>query len=120
MEFRLDDKVAIVTGASRGIGAAVARELVRVGASVVVAARGADSLQDVARSLEGHGLAVATDVSRTEDLDRLVAAAVDKFGGVDLLVNNAGVAPPAKQIYDVSLEEWQTTLDVNLRGVWYL
>ena len=120
MDFRLDGKVAIVTGASRGIGAAVARELARVGASVVVAARGADSLKEVAGSLEGRGLAVATDVSRIEDLERLVTATADAYGGVDVLVNNAGMAPPAKQIYAVSLDEWQATLDVNVRAAWYL
>src|SRR2546427_5534920 len=120
MNFELDGRVAIVTGASRGIGAAVARELARVGALVVVAARGAEALDEVASSLDGRGHAFATDVARTEDLDRLVSAAVDRFGGVDVVVNNAGVSPPAKQIYQVSLEEWQSTLDVNLRAAWYL
>ncbi|HEY8641414.1 MAG TPA: SDR family oxidoreductase [Candidatus Dormibacteraeota bacterium] len=120
MDFRLDGKVAVVTGASRGIGAAIARELARVGASVVVAARGKDALQEVAESLDGRGLAVHTDVSRLEDLDRLAAAAVERFGGIDVLVNNAGVAPPAKQIYKVDPEEWQQTMDINVRAAWYL
>ncbi len=120
MEHRLDGKVAIVTGANRGIGAAVARELVRVGAQVVVAARGAHALDEVAKSLDSKGFAVPTDVSRIEDLDALVQAAVERFGGIDVLVNNAGVAPPAKQIYNVTLEEWQSTFDVNLRSAWYL
>ena len=120
MDFRLDGKVAVVTGASRGIGAAIARELARVGASVVVAARGKDALQEVAESLDGRGLAVHTDVSRLEDLDRLAAAAVERFRGIDVLVNNAGVAPPAKQIYKVDPEEWQQTMDINVRAAWYL
>jgi NAD(P)-dependent dehydrogenase (short-subunit alcohol dehydrogenase family) len=120
MEFRLDGKVAIVTGGSRGIGAAVARELARVGASVVVAARGADALDEVAGSLDGRGHAVPTDVTRLADLDRLAAAAIERFGGIDVLVNNAGVAPPAKQIYRVEPEEWQQTMDVNVRAAWYL
>jgi dehydrogenase/reductase SDR family member 4 len=120
MDYTLDGKVAIVTGGNRGIGAASARELARAGARVVVAARGAEALDEVARSLGGEGMAVATDVARPEDLQRLVAATVDRFGGVDILVNNAGVAPPAKQIYNVSLEEWQSTFDVNLRAAWYL
>jgi dehydrogenase/reductase SDR family member 4 len=120
MEFRLDGKVAIVTGANRGIGAATARELARVGASVVVAARGADALEQVAGALDGRGFAVPTDVARIEDLDRLVAATIDRFGAIDILVNNAGTAPPAKQIYKVSVEEWQAAFDVNLRSGWYL
>ncbi len=120
MEFRLDGKVAVVTGANRGIGAATARELARVGASVVVAARGADTLQQVAGELGGQGLAVPTDVTRLEDLDRLVAAAVERFGGIDVLVNNAGTSPPAKQIYKVTPEEWQQTMDINVRAAWYL
>jgi dehydrogenase/reductase SDR family member 4 len=120
MEFKLDGKVAVVTGANRGIGAAIARELARVGASVVVAARGKDALEEVAGSLDGRGHAVPTDVSRLEDLDRLAAEAVKRFGGIDVLVNNAGVAPPAKQIYKVDPEEWQQTMDVNVRAAWYL
>lgn len=120
MEYRLDGKVAIVTGANRGIGAAIARELASLGANVVVAARGADALEEVARELHGNGFAVPTDVARIEDLDQLVAATVKRHGGVDILVNNAGVAPPAKQIYKLSLEEWQSTMDVNLRSAWYL
>jgi NAD(P)-dependent dehydrogenase (short-subunit alcohol dehydrogenase family) len=120
MEQTLEGKVAIVTGANRGIGAATARELARAGARVVVAARGAEALEEVAASLEGRGLAVPTDVSRSGDLDALAKAAVDRFGGIDVLVNNAGVAPPAKQIYKVTLEEWQATFDVNLRSAWYL
>jgi dehydrogenase/reductase SDR family member 4 len=119
-EQRLDGKVAIVTGANRGIGAAIARELARIGASVAVAARGAEALEAVAASLDGRGLAVATDVSKTGDLERLVAATLERFGGIDVLLNNAGTAPPGKQIYNVSLDEWQTTMDVNLRSAWYL
>jgi dehydrogenase/reductase SDR family protein 4 len=87
---------------------------------VVIAARGADALRQVAGELGGQGLAVPTDVTRLEDLDRLVAAAVDRFGGIDVLVNNAGTSPPAKQIYKVTPEEWQLTMDINVRAAWYL
>ena len=121
-EGRLDGKVAIVTGAGRGIGAACAVELARAGASVVLAARSADELEQVEGSIadDARALAVRTDVSKTSDLERLVDSAVKEFGGVDVLINNAGVMPAAKQIYKVDLEEWERVMAVNVRAPWYL
>jgi len=121
-EGRLDGKVAIVTGAGRGIGAACALELARAGASVVLAARSADELEHVEGSIASgaRALAVRTDVSKTSDLEHLVDSAVKEFGGVDVLLNNAGVMPPAKQIYKVDLEEWERVMAVNVRAPWYL
>ena len=121
-EGRLDGKVAIVTGAGRGIGAACALELARAGASVVLAARSADELEHVEGSIASgaRALAVRTDVSKTSDLEHLVDSAVKEFGGVDVLINNAGVMPPAKQIYKVDLEEWERVMAVNVRAPWYL
>ena len=121
-EGRLDGKVAIVTGAGRGIGAACALELARAGASVVLAARSADELEHVEGSMASgaRALAVRTDVSKTSDLEHLVDSAVKEFGGVDVLINNAGVMPPAKQIYKVDLEEWERVMAVNVRAPWYL
>lgn len=121
-EGRLDGKVAIVTGAGRGIGAACALELARAGASVVLAARSADELEHVGGSIASgaRALAVRTDVSKTSDLEHLVDSAVKEFGGVDVLINNAGVMPPAKQIYKVDLEEWERVMAVNVRAPWYL
>lgn len=121
-EGRLDGKVAIVTGAGRGIGAACAVELARAGALVVLAARSVSELERVEASI-GDGaraLAVPTDVSKTSDLERLVDSAVKEFGGVDVLLNNAGVMPPAKQIYKVDLQEWEQVMAVNVRAPWYL
>src|SRR5438105_5459931 len=99
MAASLAGKVAIVTGAGRGIGAAIAAELADLGASVVLAARSASELETVARSLPNAAAskAVPTDVSVLAQLDRLVERAVGEFGHVDVLVNNAGVMPPAKQ-----------------------
>ena len=120
MERDLDGKVAVITGASRGIGAAVAADLAGAGARVVLGARSEDALREVAGGLGQVAVAVPTDAPQLDQLERLAQAAVERFGGVDILVNNAGVSPPARQIYKVTAEEWQATLDLNLRAAWYL
>lgn len=122
MSERLEGKVALVTGASRGIGAAIAKELAEAGAHVALAGREEATLQATARSLPkgGHAVAVRADVADTADLDRLVGEVVKELGGIDILVNNAGLLPPAKQIYKADLDEWQTVMDINLRAPWYL
>jgi len=121
MQDALEGKVALVTGASRGIGAAIARELSGAGARVAITGRDGATLKEVATSLPADGVVtVEADVSQTADLDRLVDEVVKRLGGVDVLVNNAGILPPAKQIYEVGVDEWEHTLDVNLRAPWYL
>ena len=122
MKEGLKDKVALVTGASRGIGAAIARELAEAGAHVALAGRDEATLQETARSLPkgNHAVAVKADVADTSDLDRLVGKVVGELGGIDILVNNAGLMPPAKQIYNADLDEWQTVMNINLRAPWYL
>ena len=117
----LDGKVALVTGASRGIGAAIARELAGAGAKVAIAGREDATLKELASSLPGKDvLTVEADVSKTGDLERLVDGVVERLGGIDVLVNNAGLLPAAKQIYKVDLEEWERVMEVNLRAPWYL
>jgi dehydrogenase/reductase SDR family member 4 len=122
MKAGLEGKVALVTGASRGMGAAIARELAAAGVRVALAGREEATLQEVADSLPraGVGLALKTDVAEVADLDRLVAEVLDRLGGVDILVNNAGVLPQAKQIYSADVDEWQYVMNVNLRAPWYL
>src|ERR1700755_3570760 len=91
--FKLTDRVAIVTGAGKGIGAGDATALAEVGADVVVAARTPEDIERTAAAVRERGrraLAVPTDVTRTEDLEALVAATVAEFGRLDILVNNAG------------------------------
>lgn len=122
MDDRLDDRVALVTGASRGIGAAIARELAAAGATVALAGRHEETLREVAESLPdaSRSCVVVADMARVGDLESLADRVVRELGGVDVLVNNAGVMPGAKQIYNVDLEEWEQAVNVNLRAPWYL
>ena len=95
--FRLDDRVAVVTGAGRGIGAATARALAEAGADVVLASRTASQLEEVAADVRGCGrraLVVPTDVSDTDNLVALVDATIEELGRIDIVVNNAGGTPP--------------------------
>ncbi|MCW2972522.1 MAG: hypothetical protein JWN72_795 [Thermoleophilia bacterium] len=112
---QLSGRVAIVTGASSGIGAATARALAALGASLVVVARRSDELHALAASLPGPSLAVVADVSREHDAARIATEALEAFGRIDILVNNAGTASFAP-ILETSLDDWQRMLDVNLTG----
>jgi 7-alpha-hydroxysteroid dehydrogenase len=108
-QFKLTDKVAVVTGGGRGIGRGIALGFAEAGAHVVVAARRADTIEEVAESVRAMGrraLAVSCDVTVAAQLDNLIAETVREFGGVDLLVNNAGGTPPTPvlQLTDEALE----------------
>ncbi|MBJ6638456.1 SDR family oxidoreductase [Streptomyces sp. DHE7-1] len=113
-----ESKIAVVTGAGSGIGRAVAVELLRAGWSVVLAGRRAETLEETAaRAPGGPWLAVRTDVSRPEDVDALFAAAVERFGRVDLLFNNAGTfGPGGVPVEDLPYEAWRHVVDTNLNG----
>ena len=120
--FRLDGRVAIVTGASSGLGVVFARTLAEAGADVVLAARRADRLVDTQRAVEAAGrraIAVPTDVSRPEDCQALVDAAMGEFGRVDVLVNNAGLgtAYPATR---ETPEQFRQVIDINLNGCYWM
>jgi NADP-dependent 3-hydroxy acid dehydrogenase YdfG len=121
MSENIDGKVIVITGASSGLGLAAARLLSARGARVVLGARRVDRLDQLAEELnvQGHrALAVATDVTVAGDVRRLVDSAVETFGRIDVLVNNAGVMPQSP-LARLKVEEWDRTIDVNLKGVLY-
>ncbi len=114
--FKLTDQVAIVTGAGRGIGEAIAVAYAEAGADVVVAARSLDPLEDTAAKVREHGrraLPVRCDVMERSDLEHLVQATLDEFGKVDVLVNNAGGSPP-KSALRTSEKEFETAFRFNV------
>jgi 2-deoxy-D-gluconate 3-dehydrogenase len=114
----LEGKVAIVTGAGRGVGRALALALVGAGANVVLAARSAGEIGEVASEVEDLGrraLAVPTDVTREGEVERLVRRAVEELGGLHVLVNNSGVIHDAP-LTETSPEEWDRVVATNLRG----
>jgi NAD(P)-dependent dehydrogenase (short-subunit alcohol dehydrogenase family) len=110
----LKGKVAIVTGGGTGIGLAIAARFVEAGASVVIAGRSRDVLTTAA---DGIGaVAVATDVTSEEGVEALVAATVERFGGLDILVNNAGVTGQVARAEDLNIAQWDETMAINIRG----
>ena len=113
----LEGKVAIVTGASSGIGRATALLFARKGAAVVVNARGEEALHVLAAEIEANGgraVAVAGDVGKEDTHKRMVDAAINHFGGLDIALNNAGAVGPYKPLAEVTLAEWQQTITTNL------
>ena len=110
----LDGKVAIITGASKGIGRALSLRFGREGARVICAARSADLVKDTAAQVQkagGRAIAVACDAAVEGDVRRLVAEGVKAFGAIDTLVNNAGDGGPTKKVQDYLLEDWRYTID---------
>jgi 3-oxoacyl-[acyl-carrier protein] reductase len=120
MERRLDGQVAIVTGGSRGIGRAIAQRLAADGARVVVTARSAEGAAECAGQLPGEDhLGVACDVSDREAVDAVVKRVESELGGVDLLVNNAGVTAD-NVLVRLGDDDWDRVLDTNLRGAFLM
>ncbi len=121
MTNAIKGKVVVITGASSGLGEAAARLLSAEGASVVLGARRGDRLKSLADELDRNGgkaLAVTTDVIHRDQVKKLVDAAVQKFGRIDVMINNAGIMPRAP-LERLTIDDWDRTIDVNIKGVLY-
>jgi len=121
MTQAIKDKVVVITGASSGLGEATAQLLSAQGAIVVLGARRVDRLQALADELIGSGgkaLAITTDVSHYDQVKRLVDAAVETYGRIDVIINNAGLMPQSP-LERLKVDEWDQMIDVNIKGVLY-
>jgi NAD(P)-dependent dehydrogenase (short-subunit alcohol dehydrogenase family) len=120
--FNLKDKVAIVTGSSRGIGLAIAKRYAEQGAKVVLSSRKQESLDPIAEEMRNAGhdvVAIAAHNGKKDMLNNLIAQTVERFGGLDILVNNAATNPHFGSMLDSEDSQWQKTFEVNIMGnVW--
>jgi len=117
--FQLDNKVAIVTGASKGIGEAMARGLAEFGAKVVISSRKRESVDAVAKSFQNDGLeaiAIAANMGNVEEAQTLIDQTVDAYGGIDIIINNAAANPVFGPIQNTEERAFDKILDVNLKG----
>jgi len=123
MDFSLEGKVALVTGGSRGIGEATAMGFAQAGADVVVSSRKIEDLEKVAEKIRGLGrkaLAVAAHAGRMDELQPLVDRVVKEFGRIDILVNNAGTNPSLSSTLEMTERLWDTVINLNLKGLFFL
>lgn len=118
----LSGQVAVVTGAGRGIGAAIAHKLASLGASAVLCGRTIKTLEATATNISADGFkarAIAADVTNLESVQALAASVEREFGKIDILVNNAGIGSFAAPLHEMTPEQWEKLLNTNLRGVFY-
>ena len=116
----MSEKVVLITGASSGIGRATAKLFAERGASVVVAARRAKELAELVSEIEAKGgkaSAVRTDVAKAKDTEQMVAHAIDTYGSLDYAVNNAGIEGQLSKITDLSEDDWDKVMNINLKGI---
>lgn len=115
----LSGQTAIVTGASRGIGQAAARRLAKAGANVVSLARTNSDILQLFESIGENAFSLNCDVSNWTDMEAAFARAYERFGSIDILINNAGIIDPVARIEDADAESWGRVVDVNLKGVFH-
>lgn len=119
MENYIKDKVVIITGASSGMGEAAAKHLAELGATVVLGARRTEKIEKLAKDIQetgGKALSVTVDTTNLEQVKNLVDTAVQQFGRVDVIINNAGIMP-LSPMDRINVAEWNTMIDVNIKGV---
>jgi len=117
--MKLRGKVAIITGASKGIGRVIAETFASEGCNLTIASRNFDEISETARALEKYGgeiLPIQCDVSNSAEVEEMVKKTVEKFGKIDILVNNAGIYGPIGSFVDNDLELWKQTININLMG----
>ena len=117
--MNLQGKTVLITGASRGIGAATAREFAAAGANVALLARGRDAISALAEEIGAQAIAIPCDVSSHTEVEAAVQATVDKFGSLDVLIGNAGVIDPVAHLSAADPDAWGRVIDINLKGVFY-
>jgi NAD(P)-dependent dehydrogenase (short-subunit alcohol dehydrogenase family) len=113
--LKLSGKVAIVTGGSRGIGKSTATLLAQHGADVVITSKNKINLENAAKEIK-NSIAVVGDIRKKTDVENVVKNTLEHFGKIDILVNNAGIFPKVKPLHEISEEEWNEVIDVNLTG----
>lgn len=113
--MKLSGKVAIVTGGSRGIGKATAILLAEHGADVVIISKNKTNLENAVKEIK-NAIAIVGDIREKTDVENVVKNTLEHFGKIDILVNNAGIFPKVKPLHEISEEEWNEVIDVNLTG----
>lgn len=122
-QFSLKDKVAIVTGGGRGIGQAIAFGFARAGAKVVITSRKANDLEATAKTIEGFGgevYVLPAHLGKMPEIKKTVDAVIAKYGRIDILVNNAGASPSMASVLDSDERLWETIMNLNLKGLYFL
>lgn len=113
--MKLEGKVAIITGGSRGIGFAIAKAFSENGANVIITSKNSQQLEDSASRLN-NTIPISADIRKEDDVRKVIEKTIEKFGKLDILVNNAGIFPKIKQLNEISEVEWNNVIDVNLSG----